>query len=344
MYKSLIRPILFLFPPETIHKWVTLSLKLLFSIPGVSYLVRRIYLIEHPQLERELFGIRFPNPVGIAAGFDKEGMLYNHLSNFGFGHIEIGTVTPLGQAGNPKPRLFRLPHDQALINRMGFNNHGVHDMVEKLKKNRSRVIIGGNIGKNTLTPNEKAIEDYCLCFETLFDHVDYFVVNVSCPNIEGLSKLQDMDELVAILNAIQKIHSEKPQQKPVLLKISPDLNHKQLDEVIEVVRITGLSGIIASNTSTKRDGLITAYETQKKIGKGGLSGKPLREKSTATIAYIHKHSGGTIPIIASGGIFTGSDAIEKLNAGATLVQVYTGFIYEGPSIGKRINKAILNNR
>ena len=344
MYKFFIRPLLFLFPPETLHKWVTLSLKLLFGIPGSTWLARKIYLIEHPLLERELFGIRFPNPVGIAAGFDKEGTLYKHLSNFGFGYIEVGTVTPLGQTGNPKPRLFRLPGDQALINRMGFNNHGVYDMVEKLRKNNTRVIIGGNIGKNTLTPNEMAIDDYCHCFKVLFDHVDYFVVNVSCPNIEGLSKLQDKDELVSILNAIQKINREKPLQKPVLLKISPDLNDKQLDEVIDMVRITGLSGIIATNTSTKRDGLITDVETIQKIGKGGLSGKPLQKKSTDTIAYIHKHSGGTIPIIASGGIFTGSDAVETLKAGAALLQVYTGFVYEGPSIAKNINKAIIHNR
>ncbi len=343
MYKILVRPILFLFPPESVHKWVAVILSMAFRIPGMSSLMKRIYLLEHPKLERNVFGLRFSNPVGMAAGFDKEASLYNHLSNFGFSHVEIGTVTPLGQPGNPKPRLFRLPADKALINRMGFNNHGVKDMVEKLRKNKAKIIIGGNIGKNTLTTNEHAVDDYCHCFRELFDHVDYFVVNVSCPNIAGLTKLQDKDELIALLQAIQKINAANPSQKPVLLKIAPDLNDKQLDEVMEVVRATNLSGIIATNTTTQRHQLSTKKETVQEIGHGGLSGKPLQQQSTKTIAYLHKQSNGQIPIIAVGGIFTGADALEKLNAGASLVQVYTGFIYEGPSIVNHINKAILND-
>lgn len=314
-----------------------------FSIPGVKWLVKKAYAVNHPSLEREVFGLRFPNPVGIAAGFDKEASLYNHLPAFGFGHVEIGTVTPLGQPGNPKPRLFRLPEDKALINRMGFNNEGVEAFIKNLRKNKPKVIVGGNIGKNTLTPNDKAIEDYCHCFKALFDLVDYFVVNVSCPNITGLSKLQDKDELTALLQAIQKINLSKPGPKPVLLKVAPDLSEKQLDEVIEMVRETRINGIIATNTSTLRVNLSTPPEKVKKIGKGGLSGLPIKDRSTATIAYLFKKSEGSIPIIGVGGIFSARDAIEKINAGATLVQIYTGFVYAGPSIAKKINKALINS-
>lgn len=341
MYQRIIRPLLFLFPPEWVHRTVVLLLRVLFAIPGVPHLFRKHYCIRQPELARTLFGIRFPNPVGIAAGFDKEAGIYNHLAHFGFGHIEIGTVTPRPQSGNPKPRLFRLPKDKALINRMGFNNHGIEHFVAKLKKNKARVIIGGNIGKNTDTPNELAVRDYCLCFEKLFDLVDYFVVNVSCPNIRDMHQLQNKDSLTEILRAIQDINLKKDRKKPVLLKIAPDLTHSQLDEVIEIVQATRLDGIVATNTSTGRDHLESSKERVTRIGDGGLSGRPIREQSTRTIAYLHEQSKGTIPIIGVGGILDPAGAMEKLNAGASLVQLYTGFIYSGPAIAKRINKTLL---
>ena len=288
----------------------------------------------------EVFGITFPNRVGMAAGFDKHANLYNLLSVFGFGHIEIGTVNPLPQPGNPKPRLFRLKKDKALINRMGFNNPGVETFVRNLKKNQPEMIIGGNIGKNTLTPNEKAVDDYLTCFEKLYDLVDYFVINVSCPNIVGLGKLQDKDELIKIIETLQQYACEKPVKKPVLLKISPDLNKGQLDDTLSVVQQTSIDGIIATNTTTSREGLKTAPETITKIGKGGLSGQPLRERATQTIRYITKQTAGSVPVIAVGGIMTPEDALEKIQAGAKLVQIYTGFIYHGPGVVKNINQTI----
>lgn len=343
MYKALIRPLLFKFDPEKIHHFVGFILRVGCSIPGMAWLLKQIYQINHPGLEREVFGIKFPNPVGMAAGFDKEARLYNQLSCLGFSHVEVGTVTPKGQPGNPKPRIFRLPVDQALINRMGFNNAGLEVFAGNLRKNKPRIIIGGNIGKNTLTPNDLAIDDYCRCFNELFDLVDYFVVNVSCPNIANLAKLQNKDELLALLFAVQKINSSKPKRKPVLLKIAPDLNDGQLDEVVEVVFETGIDGLIATNTSTLRDGLTTHPTKVEAIGNGGLSGKPLHEKSVRIIRYLHQKSGGNIPIIGVGGIMQPGDALEMLRAGASLVQVYTGFIYSGPGLVKRINKAILHS-
>lgn len=344
MYQRLIRPLLFLFDPEKIHHFVSFLLRFGCSIPGMPWLLKKIYLVNHPSLEREVFGIRFPNPVGIAAGFDKEARLFNELACFGFSHVEVGTVTPKGQPGNPKPRLFRLPADQALINRMGFNNAGVNVFADNLRKNKPRLIIGGNIGKNTLTPNDLAIDDYCRCFSELFNLVDYFVVNVSCPNIADLAKLQDKDELIALLNAVQKINHSKPIKKPVLLKIAPDLNKGQLDEVIEIVFETGIDGIIATNTSTLRNDLSTPAERVEEIGNGGLSGKPLRDTSTQVIKYLYEKSEGKIPIIGVGGIMTAEDALEKLRAGASLVQVYTGFVYSGPAIARKINKALLRSK
>jgi dihydroorotate dehydrogenase len=342
MYKRILRPFLFLFPPEFIHKLVATLLHIISFIPGLGNIISNQFSIKDKRLERELFGLHFPNPVGVAAGFDKEAKLYNALSYFGFGHIEIGTVTPLGQKGNPQPRLFRLPKDKALINRMGFNNHGLKAFAKNIRKNHPRVIIGGNIGKNTSTPNEKAIHDYCQCFEELFELVDYFVVNVSCPNIKNLSKLQDKDSMLELLHAIQNINKSKKKPKPVLLKISPDLTEGQLDDVIEIIHDTNLSGIIATNTTSLRENIKHESEAARHIGQGGLSGAPLKDKSTRTIAYLHKKSAGKIPIIGVGGIFTPADALEKINAGASLVQVYTGFIYQGPSIATKINKALLN--
>lgn len=341
MYHNLIRPLLFLFKPEWIHRAIAGLLPLFFAIPGMPAVVRKHYHVNDPALSKRVFGLDFPNPVGIAAGFDKEATLYNSLSNFGFGHIEIGTVTPRPQSGNPRPRLFRLPKDQALINRMGFNNNGLDVFIKNLRKNRPGVIVGGNIGKNTQTPNNKAIEDYCLCFEGLFDLVDYFVINISCPNIKDLDKLQDKELLVKLLQAVQQINHSRPAPKPVLLKISPDLSNAQLDEVLEIVEETKLDGIVATNTSTRREGLVSDPGAIARIGQGGLSGRPLKEESTRIIAYLHKKSKGNIPIVGTGGVFNADDAIEKLQAGASLVQVYTGFIYNGPGIAKKINQGVL---
>lgn len=341
MYQYFVRPLLFLFDPERIHHFVSFLLRLACSIPGIPWLLKKYFVVEHPSLEREVFGIRFPNPVGIAAGFDKEARLYNQLACFGFSHVEVGTVTPKGQPGNTRPRLFRLPADKALINRMGFNNAGVEVFAENLRRHKPKLIIGGNIGKNTLTPNEMAIEDYCICFSELFDLVDYFVVNVSCPNIANLAKLQDKDELLALLNAVQQINNSKPRRKPVLLKIAPDLNDGQLDEVVEITLETGIDGIIATNTSTLRKNLSTSSTKVEQIGNGGLSGKPLHDTSTRVIKYLHIRSQGKIPIIGVGGIMTPEDALEKFEAGASLVQVYTGFVYSGPAIARRINKKLI---
>lgn len=343
MYRKIIRPILFCFDPEAIHHLVGFLIRVLLRCRILARLCTKLLVISHPKLERNLFGLNFPNPVGVAAGFDKEGMLYNGLANFGFSHVEVGTVTPKGQPGNPKPRIFRLPQDGGLINRMGFNNHGVEVLAENLRRHKPRIIVGGNIGKNTLTPNHLAIEDYCYGFEALFNVVDYFVVNVSCPNIANLTKLQDKGELLALLRAIQQRNQVKPAPKPVLLKIAPDLNESQLDEIIEIVFETGLDGIIATNTTTTRHGLKTPPKRVEQIGNGGLSGLPLKNRSTEVIRYIHKRSGGKIPIIGVGGIMKPEDALEKLEAGASLVQIYTGFVYYGPFIAKRINKLLLKN-
>jgi dihydroorotate dehydrogenase len=341
MYKSIIRPALFLFDPESIHHMVVSMLQFFFRIPGVKGLVGSFTHMHDKRLERELFGLKFKNPVGIAAGFDKQAAVYNELAAFGFSHIEIGTVTPLSQPGNTKPRLFRLPGDKGLINRMGFNNSGLDAAINNLKRKRSNVIIGGNIGKNTLTPNDQAVEDYVKTFVGLFDYVDYFVVNVSCPNISDLKELQDQEALMNILNRLQHINNQKPKRKPILLKVSPDLNDKQLDEVIDIVEQTQIDGVVATNTSISRHTIKQEKERATKAGHGGLSGLPIRDRSTEVIRYLAEKSNKAFPIIGVGGIMTADDALEKLEAGADLVQVYTGFIYEGPMIAKRINKALL---
>lgn len=341
MYKALIRPILFSFDPEKIHHFTFNSIKILFKIPLVKTITGFFYKTKHPKLEREVFGLKFPNPVGLAAGFDKDAKLFNELSAFGFGFIEIGSLTPRAQVGNPTPRLFRLPEDKGLINRMGFNNHGVDAAVERLKNKPTNLIVGGNIGKNTDTPNENAKEDYVYNFKALHPYIDYFVVNVSCPNVKNLTKLQDTDFLIDLLNELKAIDATQEKSKPILLKIAPDLNNEQLDEVIKIVAQTKIDGIIATNTSTSRDNLKTSKERLNEIANGGLSGKPVNKRSTEVIKYLHEKSNAAFPIIGVGGIHSPEDAIEKLKAGATLVQVYTGFIYEGPSLVKRINKAIL---
>lgn len=341
MYKSLIRPLFFRIDPEKAHHLVTCMLSFVFKIPRIPALARSLTSVNDPRLERTVFGLKFKNPVGIAAGFDKNAAYFNNLANLGFGFIEVGTVTPKGQTGNPKPRMFRLPVDNGLINRMGFNNHGLENAISNLKKRKTKAIIGGNLGKNTLTPNDVAVEDYVKLFEGLFDHVDYFVVNVSCPNLSDLHELQDQDSLMEILNRLQKINKQKPKPKPILLKISPDLNNAQLDEVIEIVAQTKIDGVVAVNTTITRNNLNTPSEKIKNIANGGLSGEPIKNRATEVIRYLSEKSGKAFPIIGVGGISTPEDAIEKLNAGADLLQVYTGFIYEGPMIARKINKRIL---
>jgi dihydroorotate dehydrogenase len=341
MYKSLVRPLFFLLGPEKAHHLATGLMKFAFGIPGISRLFHSITTVNHPKLERHVFGLTFKNPVGIAAGFDKNAAYYNELGSLGFGFVEVGTVTPKGQPGNPKPRMFRLPVDAGLINRMGFNNHGLDAAVRNLKKRSTKAVIGGNLGKNTLTPNEVAVEDYVRLFEGLFDHVDYFVVNVSCPNLSDLHELQDQDSLEEILNRLQAFNFKKKSPKPILLKVSPDLNNGQLDEVIDIVSKTQIDGVVAVNTTITRNNLATDPGKVKEMGNGGLSGIPIKDRATEVIRYLAEKSGKAFPIIGVGGIFTPEDAIEKLKAGADLVQVYTGFVYEGPMIARRINKRLL---
>lgn len=341
MYKALIKPIFFSFDPEKVHHFVFNSIKFFFNLPLVTWFTGLFYKVNNPKLERTVFGIKFPNPVGLAAGFDKDAKLYKELNAFGFGFIEIGSLTPKGQIGNPKPRLFRIPEDEGLINRMGFNNEGVDAAVERLKSKPKNIIVGGNIGKNTATPNEDAKADYIYNFKALHPYIDYFVVNVSCPNVKNLTKLQDTDFLVDLLQELKTIDVQQKIQKPILLKIAPDLNNSQLDEIIELVATTKIDGIIATNTSTTRENLKTSPQRIQEIANGGLSGKPVNNRSTEVIKYLHDKSNGAFPIIGVGGIHSPEDAIEKIKAGATLVQVYTGFIYEGPSLVKKINKAIL---
>lgn len=341
MYKALLRPLFFAFDPEKIHHFTFCLIKITCKIPGIPALYRGMYAVEDKRLEREFFGLKFKNPVGLAAGFDKNAVLYKELANFGFGFIEIGTVTPKGQAGNPKKRLFRLKDDKGIINRMGFNNEGLEAAIEQLKRNKGKLIIGGNIGKNTDTKPEDYTKDYLECFNALHPFVDYFVLNVSCPNVGSHAKLNDKDYLEELIGEVQKANSTFEKQKPILLKIAPDLNEGQLDEIIELVKDTNLDGVIASNTSTDRTGLVATPERLEEIGNGGLSGQPIKAKSTQVIKYLSEKSNKAFPIIGVGGIHSAEDALEKLNAGADLIQIYTGFIYEGPSLIKRINKAIL---
>ncbi len=346
MYKHIILPLLFRFDAETIHHTVTRLLKIALAIPGVSALCRKFYVLEDKRLARTVFGLTFPNPVGMAAGFDKNAELISELSDLGFGFVEIGTVTPRPQPGNPRPRLFRLKADEGLINRMGFNNKGAGPAAERIRhfsRNRGgrRVIVGGNIGKNKDTANENALNDYLISFRELFDAVDYFVVNVSSPNTPGLRDLQEREPLTRLLTALQQENHQRPAPKPILLKIAPDLTNGQLDDIIAIVAETGIAGVIATNTTISRDGLLTDSEVVTQMGAGGVSGRPLRERATAVIRYLHEQSGGSFPIIGVGGIASAQDAQEKLRAGASLIQVYTSFIYEGPGLAKRINQELL---
>lgn len=337
MYRLFLKPIFFCFQPEAIHHIVFRFLR----FPGIASLLQAVYKVQNPKLERKVLGLNFPNPVGLAAGFDKDAKAYTELGKLGFGFVEIGTVTPLPQDGNPQPRMFRLPEDAALINRMGFNNQGVDAAVERLKNRDKSLIIGGNIGKNKITPNEDAVKDYEICFKKLFDYVDYFVVNVSSPNTPNLRALQDKEPLKYILNSLQVLNNQKNAPKPILLKIAPDLTDEQLDDIVEIVHDTRISGVIATNTTISREELQTTKARLEDIGMGGLSGKPLTGRATEVIAYLHKKSGGNFVIIGVGGIHSEKDALEKLAAGASLVQLYTGFIYEGPGLIGRINKALL---
>ena len=339
MYKLLIRPLLFCFDPEKVHYFTFSLIRIVSKIPGLSGIFRALYEVKDSRLETEVFGLKFKNPVGLAAGFDKNAVLYKELSNFGFGFIEIGTLTPKAQDGNPKKRLFRLREDSAIINRMGFNNGGVDEAVLRLKQN-SGVLIGGNIGKNKVTPNEEATSDYEICFEALFDYVDYFVVNVSSPNTPNLRALQDKEPLTELLQTLQNKNLAKPKPKPILLKIAPDLTDEQLLDIIDIVNETKIAGVIATNTTLSREGLAS----ENKIETGGLSGKPLTKRSTEVIRFLAEKSNKSFPIIGVGGIHSAEDAIEKLEAGASLVQLYTGFIYEGPALVKAINKAILRRK
>ena len=340
MYR-IVRFFLFLFNPEFIHHITFKIIKIGGMIPGKMWSWRLIFRVKDTRLEREVFGLKFDNPVGLAAGFDKDAKLFDELASFGFGFIEIGTVTPLPQDGNPKPRLFRLKDDSGLINRMGFNNQGIEAVVARLRRKKSDIIIGGNIGKNKVTPNEEAANDYAICFEKLFPYVDYFAVNVSSPNTPGLRDLQEKAPLTALLNSLQELNNKKDKRKPILLKIAPDLTNEQLDDIITIVADTKIDGVIATNTTIDRSGLKTDKNKVDAIGNGGLSGKPVGLRSTQVIKYLADKSNRAFPIIGVGGIHSAEDALEKLDAGATLLQVYTGFIYQGPSLVKRINKAIL---
>ena len=341
MYKLLIRPLLFLFGPERIHHFTFRFIKIAFAIPFVKSIVAALHKPKGNNLEREVFGIKFPNPVGLAAGFDKDAILFEELSAFGFGFIEIGTLTPKPQPGNDKPRLFRLPEDSGLINRMGFNNEGVDAAVERLKNNKNNVIIGGNIGKNKVTPNEDALNDYVYCFNALFDYVHYFVVNVSSPNTPGLRDLQEKEPLTRLLSELQSLNNARIKPKPILLKIAPDLTNSQLDDIIGIVSETKIAGVIATNTTISRGGLKTSSSQVEKIGAGGLSGKPIAQRSTEIIRHLKAKSQNRFAIMGVGGIHSAADAKEKLTAGADLVQIYTGMIYEGPGLPKQINRSLM---
>ena len=344
MYKLLLRPILFLWPAEKAHHIAFRLNRIWLGIPGIAQLTNWVHHISDPKLERELFGLKFRNPVGLAAGFDKNGLLTKQWGDLGFGFIEVGTVTPRPQAGNPKPRLFRLPEDQAIINRMGFNNDGLEILTQRLRKTKKgRLIVAGNIGKNKDTPNEDAASDYLKCFEALFPYVDFFVVNVSSPNTPGLRELQEKGPLTALLNTLQNENKPKPTPKPILLKIAPDLTEGQIDDILDIVKDTQLAGLVANNTTISREGLKTSSQTLEAIGAGGLSGAPLRERSLEMLKYLRAKAGHELPIISVGGIMTPEDAVARLHAGANLVQIYTGFVYGGPMLPKQICRAILKD-
>lgn len=342
MYK-LLKPLIFKLDPETIHHIIIGLMRVLRYVPFASCTMRAIFKVRRHNagLQRELFGLKFANPVGLAAGFDKDAECFDMLANLGFGFVEIGTVTPRAQGGNPRPRCFRLVEDSAIINRMGFNNKGAENAAENLRlHNKHRVIVGGNIGKNTLTANADAPIDYLRAFRSLYDYVDYFVVNVSCPNVANLTSLQSKDSTMAIISTLKEFRKGQSEYRPILLKISPDLTLEGVDTMIEVVKESKLDGIVAANTTISREGLQTAPEKLDKIGKGGLSGAPLTLRSRTMVAYIHEKTGGRLPIIGVGGVMSPADARAMLDAGASLVQIYSGFIYEGPALASKICKTL----
>ena len=342
MYKKVIRPILFLLSPETIHIILVKMIKFSRYIPFASAIMKRMFCVKHKCLEREICGLKLKNPIGLPAGFDKGADIYRELGNFGFGSIEIGTVTPRPQSGNPRPRVFRLEKDEAIINRMGFNCKGVKYVSKNLRnRKKSDVIIAGNIGKNSVTPNSNAPEDYLSSFRALYDKVDYFVVNVSCPNVADLTKLQNQDNLRSILGGLITFRRGQDEYKPILLKISPDLTNEQIDDSIEVVNEYNLDGIVATNTSISREGLTTDSDKVTSIGRGGLSGKPLTKRSLEVVKYVYRKTNGEIPIIGVGGIMTVQDALNMLDAGASMIQIYSGFIYNGPWFVKDICNALI---
>ena len=344
MYKYLLKPFLFLLTPERAHYFTVFVFKTLLAIPLIGWCCRMYYRFEQKNLERTFMGLKFKNPIGLAAGFDKDGRYFSTMSALGFGFIEVGTVTPKPQVGNERPRLFRLPLSQALINRMGFNNLGVDELVKNLQKKRPPdLVIGGNIGKNKITANAEAEQDYAFCFERLYPYVDYFVVNVSSPNTPNLRALQEKEPLTRLLNTLQELNQNKPSPKPILLKIAPDLTNEQLDDILEIVRNTNIAGVIATNTTIRRDGLVENQAVTDKIGRGGLSGRPLEARATEVIRYLSQKTNGELFIIGVGGVDSPGTAIRKLEAGASLVQVYTGLVYEGPSLIKEIKKTISRN-
>lgn len=333
---NLIKKILFQKSPEDAHYWTMDKLKLAYKIPFIQNTLRNKFSSKRTDLSQTIWGINFKNPVGLAAGFDKDAKFINELDMLGFGFIEIGTLTPKPQDGNPKPRLFRVVEDNGIINRMGFNNEGVDAAVVRLKSINKNIIVGGNIGKNKVTPNEQADDDYVYCFNALYEVVDYFTVNVSSPNTPNLRALQDKEPLEKLLSTLMTLNKSKGKPKPILLKIAPDLTESQLDDIIEIVQNTGIDGVVATNTTIDRAHLKTSPQVIEEIGAGGLSGLPVKNKSTAVVKYLHTHSQGAFPIIAAGGIHSAADAQEKIDAGACLVQIYTGFIYEGPYLIKNI--------
>jgi dihydroorotate dehydrogenase len=346
MYKNIIMPILFRFGAERAHRMAVWGLRFVARIPGLRSVVRRMFTVSDPRLECEVLGLKFPNPVGMAAGFDKDATVYRELAMLGMGFVEVGTVTPLPQPGNPRPRLFRLPKDKALVNRMGFNNHGMERAADNLRGRPQKPIVGINIGKNSLTPAESAPADYLKLFRRLYELGDYFVVNVSCPNVAGLASMQTEEQLLGIVEPMLEFRRGQNEYKPILVKISPDLSNDQIDDVIKVVTGTLVDGVVATNTTAEREGpgvgsLHISRKRLEAIGRGGLSGAPLTARALEVVRYVHEKTGGRYPIIATGGVMSVEDALAMLDAGANLVQIYTGFIYNGPSFPRKICKALL---
>ena len=340
MYEKVLKPLFFLMTPERAHYTAMGMLRFAVRIPGMEFLLKRYFNSSAENGAVEVCGLKFHNRVGLAAGFDKDARWLRELNVLGFGHVEIGTLTPKPQAGNPKPRLFRLPSDSGVINRMGFNNGGVHHAVERLKKRPEGLIVGGNIGKNKVTPNENAVDDYLICFEALHPYVDYFTVNVSSPNTPGLRELQDKKPLSKILSAVVEANKSKDVQRPIFLKIAPDMENGQLDDIVEIVQTVGVDGVIATNTTISREGLITQPSVVESIGAGGLSGNPVRKRSTEVVRYLCDKSNGAFPVIGVGGIDGVEAAREKLDAGASLVQIYSCMIYKGPGLASQIVKGL----